>query len=161
MGHACLFFLTGARIPDRVATCNSGRVHGAHACLFFLTEAKIPDRVATQLRWSGCLLRSYVFHQTLCMLIIPHKASQAILNQLAVCKYNYTFMFVYITNSSFQSPCRHVRIAWIQWSQSNLNTRIWSIQEACGLLPVGVVMQTHTVECTFQSSPMLYSGKKG
>ena len=78
----------------------------------------------------------------------------------AVCKYNYTFMFVYITNSSFQSPCRHVRTAWIQWSPSNLNTRIWSIWEACGLLPVGMVMQTRTVECTFQSSPMLYSGKK-
>ena len=34
------------RLPDRVATCNSGAVHGP--CLFlFLTEAKIPDRVTT------------------------------------------------------------------------------------------------------------------
>ena len=37
---ACLFFLTEAKIPDRVATCNSGGVH--RVCLFIF-----PDRVAT------------------------------------------------------------------------------------------------------------------
>ena len=57
MGYACLFFLTEAKIPDRVTT---GGVHGmplyfglsqveciGYAFFFFLTEAKIPDRVAT------------------------------------------------------------------------------------------------------------------
>ena len=43
IGYACFFFLTEAKIPDRVAT---GGVHGV--CLSkYLTEAKIPDRVAT------------------------------------------------------------------------------------------------------------------
>ena len=37
MGHACFFFLTEAKIPDRVATRNSGGVHGAFLFIF-------PDR---------------------------------------------------------------------------------------------------------------------
>ena len=57
MGYVCPFFLSEAKIPDRVTT---GGVHGmplyfglsqveciGYACFFFLTEAKIPDRVAT------------------------------------------------------------------------------------------------------------------
>ena len=46
--HAGFFFLTEAKIPDRIATCNSGAVqYVGHACLFFLTAAEIPDTVAT------------------------------------------------------------------------------------------------------------------
>ena len=47
MEHACFFFLTEAKIPDRV-TIHATQVECmGYACFFFLTEAKIPDRVAT------------------------------------------------------------------------------------------------------------------
>ena len=55
MGHACFFFLTEARIPDRVATHTQVECMG-HACLFFRTEAKIPDRVATRNSGGGTQL---------------------------------------------------------------------------------------------------------